>query len=121
MRRGGALARRTSPTAAFEMAKCFCLSVKRGGGSVRRQLALDLMIDDKPFYRHKHQCTHTSSDGHSMKRVTRTLSKRVTRTLSKRATRTRVEAEAEEEEEEEEEGSDPIGFRGLTQLGYVQT
>ena len=84
-------------------------------------LALDLMIDDKPFYRHKHQCTHTSSDGHSMKRVTRTLSKRVTRTLSKRATRTRVEAEAEEEEEEEEEGSDPIGFRGLTQLGYVQT
>ena len=97
-----------------------CLS-KGGGGSVRRQLALDLMIDDKPFYRHKHQCTHTSSDGHSMKRVTRTLSKRVTRTLSKRATRTRVEAEAEEEEEEEEEGSDPIGFRGLTQLGYVQT
>ena len=59
-----------------------------------------LMIDDKPFYRHKHQCTHTSSDGHSMKRVTRTLSKRVTRTLSKRATRTRVEAEEEEEEEE---------------------
>ena len=33
-----------------------------------------------------------------------------------------MEAEAEEEEEEEEEeGSDPIGFRGLTQLGYVQT
>ena len=37
------------------------------------------------------------------------------------AAKPEAEAEAEEEEEEEEEGPDLIGFRGLTQLGYVQT
>ena len=48
-------------TPALKMAKCICdLSVCSNGGGIisRRQ---DLKID-KPFYTHKHRCTHASSD-----------------------------------------------------------